>query len=75
MMNILSYCIEPCDENNGGCEANAVCSTEDKSVVVKCTCKEGYVTRGSGSGTEVKCISKMSVSDITAHSLDNVRYL
>ena len=52
------HSLEPCDENNGGCEANAVCSTEDKSVVVKCTCKEGYVTRGSGSGTEVKCISK-----------------
>ena len=55
----MSHLSEPCDEENGGCEANAVCSTEDKSVVVKCTCKEGYVTRGSGTGTGVKCISKI----------------
>ena len=60
----MSHRLEPCDEENGGCEANAVCSTEDKSVVVKCTCKEGYVTRGSGSGTGVKCISEIFVGNL-----------
>ena len=50
--------VEPCTENNGGCEANAVCSSDDKTAAVTCTCKEGYLTRGTGSGTGVKCISK-----------------
>ena len=54
---ILLFYLEPCEENNSGCEANAICSTQDKSVVVKRTCKDGFVPRGSG--TVVQCISEL----------------
>ena len=56
--------VEPCTENNGGCEANAVCSSDDKTAAVTCTCKEGYLTRGTGSGTGVKCISELRINKV-----------
>ena len=43
--------IDTCFVNNGGCDANAICSHETTNNAVKCTCKTGYVFTGTGSNT------------------------
>lgn len=40
---------DSCQVNNGGCDPNAVCSHEETTNAVKCTCKTGYTNVGTGS--------------------------
>lgn len=47
---ILSSCFaDSCLVKNGGCDPNAVCSHEQTTNAVKCTCKTGYTNTGSDS--------------------------
>ena len=41
--------VDTCLVNNGGCDANAICSHDSASNVVKCYCKIGYTFAGNGS--------------------------
>lgn len=43
--------------NNGGCDANAVCSHESTTNACKCTCKTGFTNTGTGSN--VVCTGKV----------------
>ena len=46
--------IDACEVNNGGCDANAVCSHDAKTNAAKCTCKTGYTNVGSASNVICK---------------------
>ena len=52
-----SHILDPCAVNNGGCNANAACSSSGKDGAVTCTCKSGYLNNGTETGTGVYCIS------------------
>lgn len=51
---ILYYIIDSCQVNNGGCGDNAICSHDDVSDAVKCTCKIGFTNVGSSSAIVCK---------------------
>ena len=51
------HLLDSCQVNNGGCDANAVCSKNDATNDVVCTCKTGYVNTGSGSTVICKGIT------------------
>ena len=39
--------IDSCQVNNGGCDANAVCSRDSTTGACRCTCKTGYTNTGT----------------------------
>ena len=52
---IILYCIsDSCQVNNGGCGDNAICSHDDVTDAVKCTCKIGFTNVGSSSAVVCK---------------------
>ncbi len=49
-----NWFLDSCSVNNGGCDANAVCSYDSSCNAMKCTCKTGYTNAGSGSNVVCK---------------------
>ena len=45
----INFSLETCQVNNGGCDANALCSYDGTKKMVVCTCKTGYTNTGSNS--------------------------
>ena len=52
---------DPCLEDNGGCDVNALCSDETSTNKVQCTCKTGYEKRGPASN--VTCVDSCTIND------------
>lgn len=48
--------IDSCLVKNGGCDVNAICSHDNKTFGIICTCKTGY--SNTGSTTNVTCTGK-----------------
>ena len=44
----MTLSVDSCLVENGGCDANAVCTHGAKTNAVKCICKTGYTNTGSG---------------------------
>lgn len=40
--------LDSCNVNNGGCDKNAVCSHDNTTSAIICTCKTGYTNIGTG---------------------------
>ena len=45
-----SICLDACTIGNGGCDSNSICSHDEKTNGVVCTCKTGYTNTTPGSG-------------------------
>lgn len=46
---LKQYIVDSCEVNNGGCGANTICSHDQSTFAVKCTCKPGFTNVGTGS--------------------------
>ena len=52
--------IDSCQVKNGACDVNSICSHENSTFAVVCTCKTGYTNTGSASN--VTCTGETIIS-------------
>ena len=55
---------DSCLVSNGGCDANAICSHDNKTFDVVCTCKTGYTN--TGSAPSVVCTGQITVLSLSS---------